>query len=66
MPPANWHAIGYIPGMKVVSIQQPRELSATQKFVKAMLKKDINAFKATSRQFLRNNPLYFSDLGLIA
>jgi len=53
--------------MKVIHINQSKkELSLTQKFVQAMLKKDFDAFKATSRQFLRNNPMYFSDLGFIA
>jgi len=53
--------------MKVIHINPAKkELSLTQKFVQAMLKKDIDVFKATSRQFLRNNPLYFADLGIIA
>jgi len=53
--------------MKVIHLQQPKkEISLTQKFIQAMLRKDADSFKATSRQFLRNNPLYFSDLGIIA
>ena len=53
--------------MKVIHSQQPKkELSLTQKFIEAMLSKDFDAFKATSSQFLRNNPLYFSDPGIIA
>jgi len=53
--------------MKVIHLQHTeKELSLTQKFIKAMLSKNIDSFKATNRQFLRNNPLYFSDLGVIA
>jgi len=63
----HWHGIGFIRCMKVIHINQSqKELSLTQKFVQAMLKKDFDAFKSTSRQFLRNNPMYFSDLGIIA
>ena len=63
----RWHGIGFIRCMKVIHINPAKkELSLTQKFVQAMLKKDIDVFKATSRQFLRNNPLYFADLGIIA
>jgi len=53
--------------MKVIHLQHTeKELSLTQKFIKAMLRKNIDSFKATNRQFLRNNPAYFSDLGIIA
>ncbi len=53
--------------MKVIHFQQSKkELSLTQKLIQAMLSKDVDSFKATSRQFLRNNPLYFSGLGIIA
>lgn len=54
-------------GMKVIHFQQPKkELSLTEKFIQAMLSKDVDSFKATSRQFLRNNPDYFAGLGVIA
>jgi len=63
----NWHSIGLTAGMKVIHLQQPKkELSLTQKFIKAMLNRDVDSFKETNRQFLRNNPLYFSNLGIIA
>jgi hypothetical protein len=53
--------------MKVIHFQpSTKELSLTQKFIQAMLSKDADAFKSTSRQFLRNNPLYFSGMGIIA
>lgn len=63
----NWHRFGIMADMKVIHLQHTeKELSLTQKFIKAMLRKDVDSFKATNRQFLRNNPLYFSDLGIIA
>lgn len=53
--------------MKVIHIQQQKkELSLTQKFIQAMLSKDVDSFKSTSRQFLRNNPAYYPALGGIA
>jgi hypothetical protein len=45
--------------MKVLKLNPPQKLSATEKFIRAILTRDLDAFKATSRQFLRNNQHYF-------
>ncbi len=53
--------------MKVIKLNPRQEHTATEKFISAILKTDIDAFKATSRQFLRNNQAYLPKLtGLIA
>jgi hypothetical protein len=53
--------------MKVLKLKTDHRLTATEKFIKALLQKDLDAFKATSRQFLRNNQAYTSNFtGLIA
>jgi hypothetical protein len=53
--------------MKVLKLKSQQRLTVTEKFIKAILKDNLDAFKATSRQFLRNNQAYFSDTtGLIA
>jgi len=53
--------------MKVLKLNSQRRLTVTEKFIKAILKNNLDAFKATSRQFLRNNQVYFPDnTGLIA
>jgi len=53
--------------MKVLKLKANRRLTVTEKFIKAILQKDLDAFKATSRQFLRNNQTYCPNFtGLIA
>jgi hypothetical protein len=53
--------------MKVLKLKKQDRLTATEKFIKAILQDNIDAFKATSRQFLRNNQAYFPNTsGLIA
>jgi hypothetical protein len=53
--------------MKVISLHPVKTLKATEKLIIAILKRDINAFKATSKQFIHNNDAYFSGCsGMIA
>ncbi|MEO6521859.1 MAG: hypothetical protein ABIN91_09290 [Mucilaginibacter sp.] len=53
--------------MKVVKLNTAKSFRETEKLIVAILKRDINAFKATSKQFLRNNQAYFSDFnGMLA
>jgi hypothetical protein len=47
--------------MKVLKLKKQRSLTVTEKFIKAILQHDFDAFKATSRQFLRNNQAYCPD-----
>ena len=44
--------------MKILKLNVTQPLDTTQKFIKAYFKADLNAFKYTSRQFLRNNQVY--------
>ncbi|QKJ30637.1 hypothetical protein HQ865_13025 [Mucilaginibacter mali] len=44
--------------MKVLKLTPTPKLTATEKFIRAILTHDLDAFKATSRQFLRNNETY--------
>lgn len=67
LPNLLWHIFGIRLGMKVLKLKTDHRLTATEKFIKAILQKDIDAFKATSRQFLRNNQAYSPNFtGLIA
>ncbi|MES2277519.1 MAG: hypothetical protein V4592_15955 [Bacteroidota bacterium] len=53
--------------MKVLKLKPTPKLSATEKLIRAILTHDLDAFKATSRQFLRNNQAYFPQFtGFIA
>jgi len=44
--------------MKVLKLKTDRQQTATEKFISNILKHDWDAFKATSKQFLRNNQAY--------
>jgi hypothetical protein len=53
--------------MKILNLNTSRPLNTTEKLIRATLTKDINAFKATNKQFLRNNRVYYPlFMGLIA
>jgi hypothetical protein len=53
--------------MKVLNLKINAPLKTTEKLIRAILQRDIDAFKATNRQFLRNNELYNPQFtGLIA
>ena len=53
--------------MKILNLTINRPLNTTQKLIKAVLAKNIDAFKLSRMQFLRNNPAYNPNLpGLIA
>jgi len=53
--------------MKVIKLNTGNTISYTEKLIKAILERDIDAFKATSKQFLRNNQNYLPDFnGMIA
>lgn len=53
--------------MKVIKLKINAPLQAGEKLLKAMLLKDFDAFKATSKQFLRNNQAYYPSFsGMIA
>jgi len=53
--------------MKVLNLKITAPLQTTQKLIRAILQRDIDAFKATNRQFLRNNKIYNPQYtGLIA
>jgi hypothetical protein len=54
----NWHDSCKIETMKVISLHPSRTIKATEKLIVAILTRDIDAFKATSKQFLRNNRAY--------
>ena len=63
----NWHAIGINPNMKVVKLTPRTPVKSTVKLIKEMLKNDWDAFKATNKQFLRNNQDYHPEFnGMIA
>lgn len=62
-----WHNIGNDTSMKVIKLNTSQSIVKTEKLIIEILKRDINAFKATSKQFLRNNQAYFPDFtGMIA
>lgn len=61
-----WHTIGVDLYMKVVKLNAGDKLTTTEKLIMAILDKDLNAFKSTNWQFLRNNKTYFLSKGLIA
>lgn len=62
-----WHHIGNTLYMKVLKLKTDREANTTESFIAEMLRRDWNAFKATSKQFLRNNKAYHQQFtGLIA
>lgn len=44
--------------MKVFNLKVTPALNTTQNLLKAIIEKDINAFKATRMQFIRNNQAY--------
>jgi hypothetical protein len=53
--------------MKVIKLTPTRTVNVSQKLIIAILKRDIDAFKATNRQFMRNNQAYFPQFsGLTA
>ena len=53
--------------MKVIKLNPAPAFKASEKLLIAILKRDINAFKATSKQFICNNRTYFSEFsGMIA
>ena len=53
--------------MKVIKLNKSHKQTATEKFISAILKTDINTFKATSFQFLKNNNIYNTQLtGIVA
>jgi hypothetical protein len=53
--------------MKIIDLKNNPALDATEKLIKSVLEKNWDAFKATKRQFIRNNQAYHSGYpGLIA
>ncbi|WP_183574582.1 hypothetical protein HDF18_01545 [Mucilaginibacter sp. X5P1] len=53
--------------MKVLNLKIAAPLKTTEKLIRAILQRDIDAFKATNMQFLRNNKIYNPEYtGLIA
>jgi len=53
--------------MKVVKLTPRTPVKSTVKLIKEMLKNDWDAFKATNKQFLRNNQDYHPEFnGMIA
>jgi len=53
--------------MKVIRLKLEMPLASTKQLIGAILKKDLDAFKATSIQFFRNNQAYYPRFsGLIA
>ncbi|MBB6107744.1 hypothetical protein HDF23_000474 [Mucilaginibacter lappiensis] len=53
--------------MKILTLKTRTRQTATEKMISAILERNIDAFKLTSRQFIRNNQLYFPGYsGLIA
>jgi hypothetical protein len=54
-----WHCIGKVTTMKVIQLKTNRSSDVTEHLILRILKLDINAFKATNKQFIRNNPAYF-------
>lgn len=53
--------------MKVLNLKINTPLQTTEKLIRAILQRDIDAFKSTKRQFLRNNSAYNPNFtGLIA
>jgi hypothetical protein len=62
-----WHEIGDTPHMKILNLKRSATLSDTEKLIRAILQNDIDAFKSTKRQFLKNNQAYCPQfMGLIA
>ena len=62
-----WHCIGKETIMKVIQLKTNRSSDVTEHLILRILKLDINAFKATNKQFIRNNPAYFYGFaGMIA
>jgi hypothetical protein len=53
--------------MKVIQLNPVKTLKATEKLIALILQKDLDAFKATSKQFIRNNQAYLTGFsGMIA
>jgi len=53
--------------MKVITMKTSHRPTTTEKLIKAILKRDFDAFKFTNKQFIRNNEAYFPNFsGMIA
>jgi hypothetical protein len=53
--------------MKVIQLNSVKPTILTEKLLGAILNRDFNAFKATSKQFIHNNKTYFTGgSGMIA
>jgi hypothetical protein len=53
--------------MKIIDLNVKTGIEVNKKLIKLILDSNINAFKSTKWQFLRNNKAYYAPLnGLIA
>jgi hypothetical protein len=53
-----WYDIGWQYYMKVIQLPTNRYSKVSEHLLIDILKRDFNAFKATSKQFIRNNKAY--------
>jgi len=53
--------------MKVIHLKTDSKIYVTKQLIRTFLEKDLDAFKASSRQFIRNNQVFNPQMpGLIA
>jgi hypothetical protein len=62
-----WYNIGWQYYMNVIQLTTNRSSKVSEYLLIHILKRDFNAFKATSKQFIRNNKAYLCHFsGMIA